>query len=423
MDKRAGTALLLMGAILLGAVSFAHSQDKHRLKPGAKGKVCVTCHVAFQEKLKLPFVHTPVKAGDCSDCHNPHTSSHGKLLASEPRRICTSCHEGIVPEGAKSAHKVVVEGGCVKCHDPHSARNRKNLLVAGNELCFGCHKDMGASISKARFKHNPVEKGCLNCHDPHASKSATALLKSGTTALCSTCHKPDSPAFGKKHLDYPVAKGNCTSCHDPHGSSRRGMFFDTVHAPVVNKMCAQCHPDPSSPDALKGKMNGYELCRACHSNMVNDTFARNRVHWPVLDKTGCQNCHSPHASREKALLKSGMKKLCGQCHPDAIERQDKSAQKHKPIDDGSCTSCHRPHSSNITFLLDNTNTINLCGTCHNWQKHSTHPIGEKVRDQRNKNLSLDCLSCHRSHGSAFRLFTHYNPKMDLCVQCHEQYKR
>ena len=423
MTKRAVTALLLMGVFLLTSGSLAYSQDKHRLKPGAKGKICLKCHVAFEDRLKLPFVHTPVKSGDCSDCHNPHTSSTGKLLASEPNRICFSCHGGMVPSGARSAHKVVVDGNCVKCHDPHAARNRNNLLLAGNELCFSCHKDLGTAIAMVKFKHNPVEKGCLNCHDPHASAKAPALLKSDVPALCTNCHKPTTAAFGKQHLDYPVAKGRCTSCHDPHGSSRRGMFLGEVHAPVVNKMCSQCHLGPSSPDALQVKRPGYELCRACHSNMVNETFARNRIHWPVLDKTGCQNCHSPHASREKRLLNRGMKALCGQCHPDAIQRQEKSLQKHKPVADGNCTACHMPHSSNNVFLLDNTSTINLCGTCHNWQKHSTHPIGEKIRDQRNKNLTLDCLSCHRSHGTAFKLFTYYNPKMDLCVQCHEEYRR
>lgn len=423
MTKRAATALFMAGIVILATAIIAHAQDRHRLKPGAKGKICLTCHVAFQDRLKLPFVHTPVKAGECSDCHSPHTSSHGKLLASAPGRICLSCHEGKVPRDAKSTHMVAVEGNCGKCHDPHAAKNRNNLLLAGNDLCISCHKELGEAIAKVKFKHGPVVKGCLNCHDPHASDKAPFLLKSEVPALCTNCHKTNTPSFGKQHMDYPVAKGRCTSCHDPHGSSQRGMFFDTVHAPVVNKMCAQCHQEPSSPDALKAKRPGFELCRACHSNMVNETFARNRIHWPALDKSGCQNCHSPHASKEKGLLKQGMAHLCGECHPDAIRRQEKSLQKHKPIAEGNCTACHMPHSSNNVFLLDNTDIMGLCGKCHDWQKHSTHPIGDKVKDQRNRNLTVDCLSCHRSHGSAFRVFTHYNPKMDLCVQCHEDYKR
>ena len=73
------------------------------LKPGAKGKICLNCHVTFQEKLKLPFVHTPVKAGDCSGCHNPHTSSHGKLLAADVSKICLSATTGSFPTRRKAS--------------------------------------------------------------------------------------------------------------------------------------------------------------------------------------------------------------------------------------------------------------------------------------------------------------------------------
>jgi predicted CXXCH cytochrome family protein len=423
MNLRTKLALAFLTAVFLVAASRGFTQDAFRLKPGAKGKVCLKCHVTFQDKLNLPFLHTPVKSGDCSDCHNPHTSSHGRLLAEDPNKICFSCHDGIVPEGAQSVHKVAVEGGCVKCHDPHGARNGKNLRLAGSELCFSCHKEIAAAVAGNTFKHRPVEKGCVNCHNPHASTKAASLLRNSMPGLCADCHKTDAPAFQKRHMGYPVAQSRCNSCHDPHGSSNRGILWTTVHPPVVNRMCNQCHEDPSSPDALKTKKPGYELCRGCHSNTLNETFARNRMHWPVVDRVSCLNCHNPHAAREKALLHDSQAALCGTCHGDTVERQERSLAKHKPIQEGKCATCHMPHSSNNAFLLDNTSTINLCGTCHDWQKHSSHPIGEKVVDKRTRNLTLDCLSCHRSHGSEFKSLAHYDLKMDICVQCHEQFKR
>ena len=423
MTPRTKTALILLAIVTLGAVSLSHSQDNFRLKPGAKGKVCVKCHETFYEKMKLPFLHTPVRKGDCSDCHNPHTSSHGKLLAGDVKTICLSCHKGIVPENSQSVHKVAVEGNCVKCHDPHAAKNKNNLLLAGNELCFGCHERIAKAVAGNKFKHSPVEKGCLNCHTPHASPNTRALLKKDVPGLCVACHRTDTPSFGKQHMGYPVAKSRCDSCHDPHGSSSRGMFLGNGHRPVVNKMCNQCHQDPSSPDALKTRKEGFELCRGCHNNMMNETFGRNRVHWPVVDRISCQNCHSPHASRDNALLKGTQLSLCGKCHQDTLERQAKSLTKHIPVQEGDCAKCHKPHSSNSVFLMDNATTIDVCGTCHDWQKHSTHPIGEKVIDKRNRNLGVDCESCHSSHGSEHKRFAHYDIKMDLCVQCHEQYKR
>ena len=51
-------------------------------------------------------------------------------------------------------------------------------------------------------------------------------------------------------------------------------------------------------------------------------------------------------------------------------------------------ACHDPHGSDSLFLANNASIIDLCGKCHDWQKHSTHPIGEKVKDPRNKNLNV-----------------------------------
>ncbi len=423
MTLRAKTALFLVAIAATAAVSIAHGQDKFRLKPGAKGKVCLSCHEAFKEKLKSPFVHTPVKAGDCSDCHNPHASSHGKLLSEEVNRICFSCHDGIVPQKARSDHKVVTEGNCVKCHDPHAAKNKNNLLKAGNELCFGCHQRIAKQVAGNRFKHSPVEKGCLNCHTPHGSANTLSLLKTDVPGICVACHKPNAPNFAKQHMGYPVAASDCSSCHDPHGSTSRGILWGKAHQPVANKMCSQCHMEPSSPDALKTRKAGVDLCRGCHNAKMNDILGKKRVHWPVVDKAGCQNCHRPHASREPDLLKGTQLALCAECHGDTIDRLDRSAVKHKPATEGNCTKCHLAHSSNNVSLLDNTSTINLCGACHDWQKHTSHPIGEKAADKRNRNITMDCMSCHAPHGSDQKRFTWYDLKMDLCVQCHEQFKR
>jgi predicted CXXCH cytochrome family protein len=94
-----------------------------------------------------------------------------------------------------------------------------------------------------------------------------------------------------------------------------------------------------------------------------------------------------------------------------------------PIDQGNCTVCHSPHASDNVFLLQGKSLIDLCGTCHNWKAHSTHPIGEKAVDPRNRNLTLDCLSCHRSHGSPFKSFASFDTAADLCVQCHQSVRR
>lgn len=426
MTLRYTTPIPFILVILLLLGSIARGEDtalKFKLKPGASGKICLTCHPNLQEAVKKPFVHSPLKKGDCTGCHSPHASAHGKLLAAETGNICSLCHSNVVPAGSRSVHKVVAEGNCMKCHDPHAANNKFNLVKGGNDLCFGCHKEMGETLAKVKFKHPPVAKGCLTCHDPHASAKNGFLLRKDVPALCVGCHNPTKPLFIKQHMNYPVAGSRCTSCHDPHGSNMPSILYNNVHKPVANKMCNQCHEAAGSAKPLSIKRSGVELCKGCHNGMVNKVLGKNRVHLPLLAARGCLTCHNPHASKQKALIKGDLLTLCGSCHKDTIQRQEKSETKHKPILEGNCIACHDPHSSDSLFLANNPSTIDLCGKCHDWQKHSTHPIGEKVKDPRNKNMTLQCLSCHRAHGTDYKHFIPFPTTSDLCVQCHAQFKR
>lgn len=421
MTRRLGPTLLVITASI--AVALAANDAAFKLKPGAKGKNCLTCHANFADTMKLPSVHTPVKNGDCSDCHNPHASKHGKMLAEDPSTICASCHPTILPDKRVSAHPDVVSGNCTKCHDPHGSKNKGNLLRAGNDLCVECHKGLGKAIAEAKFKHAPVAKSCLSCHDPHAGETTPYLLTKKSPQICLDCHKADQPNFVKAHLGYPVGKGDCTSCHDPHGSGQPAILWASVHPPVKSKMCAQCHNDASAPNALQPKKAGIDACRGCHNELVNAAYGQNRIHWPVVDRTACLNCHNPHAAKTAKLLRAEQGKLCGSCHPDAVARQATSATKHQPIADGECSTCHQPHASDTLYLLEGKTTIEVCGKCHDWGKHSAHPMGAKVADPRNKYLATDCLSCHRTHGSPEKHLAHFDTKKELCLQCHAEVGR
>jgi predicted CXXCH cytochrome family protein len=122
-------------------------------------------------------------------------------------------------------------------------------------------------------------------------------------------------------------------------------------------------------------------------------------------------------------MRGGMVQVCGACHADTIKRQELSPTKHEPVRDGKCTACHEPHSSTAALALKKPDVVEGCGTCHDWLKHSSHPMGEKVVDPRNKNLRLQCLSCHRTHGTEYKHLIPYPTTTDLCTKCHEKYKR
>lgn len=418
--------IILLSLALLTFVLIATSalaEGPFKLRPGAKGKLCLTCHTAFSAKMDAKYIHTPLAEGDCSSCHNPHASEHGNLMSGDADSVCYRCHDAMVPESAISSHQVVADGQCVSCHDPHSSDNTANLIKEGNELCFDCHKDLGEKIRSNKFGHAPVEQSCLRCHNPHAAENSSNLLIQDEPALCLECHKASSDSFKKQHLNYPVEQGRCTVCHDPHGSNAGAILADNVHEPIKNGMCNQCHNAPDSPDPFAVTKEGFELCQGCHYEMVNDTFGKNRLHWPVADKVGCVNCHTPHASKEPALLKASMISVCGDCHADTLARQERSQTKHQPISSGECVVCHSPHASDNLFLQVEDSTIETCGQCHDWQTHSTHPIGSEVVDPRNPNVCLDCLSCHRTHGTEYKHFLYYPDVQSLCVQCHSKYRR
>jgi len=421
MKKIAIPLLVACSLAVLATVAFAANDFK--LKPGAKGKICLNCHVDFADKLKKPVIHTPVREGECSGCHNPHTSDHGKMLSAEPEDICSACHPGLVPENAVSVHKVVADSKCVDCHDPHGSDFKNNLVRGGEKLCFGCHEEIAKAVKDLKFPHEPVSDDCLSCHNPHASEQGRFLLNSNPPELCKECHDTSGKQFSAIHMNYPVADANCTSCHNPHGSNQKSLLYDKVHAPVAKRMCNQCHGEAGSADPLKLKRPGYLLCQGCHNTMVNEAFGKNRLHWPLASQRGCLECHSPHASNEDYLLPDPQLKVCGRCHEDTLRRQEQSDTKHEPVQEGVCTACHNPHASDNNFLTSQASVIELCGNCHDWQSHSTHPIGEDFADLRNPNLQVNCLSCHRSHGTGYKRMIPFATVSGLCVQCHEQYKR
>ncbi|HPK71787.1 MAG TPA: cytochrome c3 family protein [Vicinamibacterales bacterium] len=417
------TIACVAGAVLLGVpATVGTQQNPYRLKEPDQKKACLSCHEDFGRKLAKPFVHTAVQSGECSGCHDPHASSHGKLLSGGIGQLCLGCHAQIVPEHAKSVHKIVADGECQKCHDPHASDNASLLLTKGDVMCFGCHKDVGEAVGSAKFKHDPVSRGCRTCHAPHGSDKS-GLLRQDVPALCVRCHKPGTQAFRTRHMNYPVAAADCTSCHDPHGSNQPAMLLNVVHAPIATKSCAACHAAPNSSAPFATKRAGFELCQDCHEDTVKATMAKERLHWAVADKRGCVNCHSPHAARhDKLLVKSGAG-LCQGCHADTLARMNAAPVKHEPVAGGACTACHAVHGARGANLVDQPSLNALCGTCHDYQTHSSHPLGDKAVDPRNRNLRVDCLSCHTSHAGEYKWMLRAATNIELCTRCHKQYAR
>ena len=102
--------ILLICLMLCFSSALAQAEGKFKLKPGARGKLCLSCHSTFSDKMKERHIHTPLAKGDCSGCHNPHASNHAMMMDGDADSICYKCHDSAVPEAAASVHQMVADG-------------------------------------------------------------------------------------------------------------------------------------------------------------------------------------------------------------------------------------------------------------------------------------------------------------------------
>jgi predicted CXXCH cytochrome family protein len=159
------------------------------------------------------------------------------------------------------------------------------------------------------------------------------------------------------------------------------------------------------------------------------------IHEPV--KTGCGQCHDPHATDHPMVLKESTPALCYPCHEDVKKNAEGVKYQHDVVtEEGGCNHCHTPHASSVRYGLK-ADPMALCVSCHNKEiemdngktlanfqaeiegKKFLHgPVADK-----------ECNGCHIAHGSDhFRLLTMEYParfyapydekNYQLCFSCH-----
>jgi predicted CXXCH cytochrome family protein len=201
------------------------------------------------------------------------------------------------------------------------------------------------------------------------------------------------------------------------------MLYANVHKPLATRQCGECHEPAGSKKPFETKASGAALCKTCHSAQMARMLKEPEVHWAVVDQKACLNCHNPHASRTRGLIEGSMTQACGRCHEDTLARQAHSPTRHPPVAEGECTTCHEAHSSANPLLMKKADMAPTCNACHDYAKHQSHPIGAKLKDPRNPNLSMTCLSCHRAHGTEYKHLMPTATTTDLCTKCHKQFAR
>jgi len=264
----------------------------------------------------------------------------------------------------------------------------------GPEVCQNCHEDQVKYFQsslhgqKAHPRTPASAGGCAVCHG-----DGTEHVKAGGGRGVGGIRNPGSPlmsADDKNEL--------CMGCHK--GGSKRTHWDGSTHQSRGNA-CTSCHT-MHQPDRVLSKQTQPEVCFACHKQQrveVNRMFRH-----PILEgKVACSDCHNPHGSIGRALMKrDSVVETCYQCH---AEKRGPFVHPHDPVTE-DCALCHNPHGTVADSMLKVRPPF-LCHQCHT-------PHGGNVAVLRgqggvtsitgksgvNITQARGCLNCHTQiHGN------------------------
>ena len=275
----------------------------------------------------------------------------------------------------------------------------------GPEVCQGCHADKVEHFTKSvhgqKTPRTPASAGgCVVCHG-----DGTEHVKAGGGRGVGGIRNP-----GSKLMSADDKNETCLTCHS--GGSKRTHWEGSTHQ-VRGTACTSCH-SMHQPDRVLTKLTQPEVCFACHKTQrveVNRTFRH-----PVLEgKVVCSDCHNPHGSISRALMKrDSVVETCYQCH---AEKRGPFVHQHDPVTE-DCSICHNPHGTVADSMLKVRPPF-LCHQCHtphgaNVAQLRGQPIaGTALPGKSGVNITQGrgCLNCHTQiHGSNNPSFTNPSPQ-------------
>jgi predicted CXXCH cytochrome family protein len=204
-------------------------------------------------------------------------------------------------------------------------------------------------------------------------------------------------------------------------SDYRHQVFHTIQNEAV---CLECHAELGQADKKVTALS-ESPCYRCHAYEV----ARKDKHGPAAVGE-CTVCHNP-GGKEKYAVDIPIKKLCSNCHDDAIVSWEAMKYLHGPTATGDCSICHSPHSSDERFFL-HKKTNDLCIGCHEEKasgRHvvagfsgKSHPVAGKSNPLK-PDRGYSCASCHSPHAAnsrgLFALDTG-GGRFGICQTCHKK---
>ena len=149
-------------------------------------------------------------------------------------------------------------------------------------------------------------------------------------------------------------------------------------------------PQPMRGATWRGDETTVALCYRCHP-AVRSTFALPEHHKVPEGVVSCIDCHQPHGTSERSLLRDTEQRTCFRCHGEV---EGPFIFEHIGLTLEGCGSCHEPHGSANRHLLRYQQVAQLCYQCH-----AVTPASHVQPSYR------DCTRCHTAiHGSNSQAF-------------------
>jgi predicted CXXCH cytochrome family protein len=195
------------------------------LPKDVQDKNCLECH---DDKTKGKAVHSAIQMG-CSTCHSVKTQGDTTTvqLIAPKNELCFTCHDKSKEE---VLHKPYEQGQCTTCHDPHSSDFPKQTRAETNSLCLACHA--------ARKVEG--EKVTLFAAQEISAQDFGEIPKILPNDKVVIGHPWAShPVGGMPDPTNPAQKISCLSCHEQHASSQQSLV--RVSKDAKNDICGVCH--------------------------------------------------------------------------------------------------------------------------------------------------------------------------------------
>jgi len=260
--------LLLL--VLACGLPVAAAEHPVPLPKDVQDKNCLECH---DDKTKGKAVHSAIQMG-CSTCHSVKTTGDTTTveLVAPKNELCFTCHDKSKEE---VLHKPYEQGQCTTCHDPHSSDFPKQTRAETNSLCLACHANRTIKGDKVTLFGTQEISAADFGEIPKILPTDTAQIGHPFAS---------HPVAGMPDPTDPAKKISCLSCHEQHAAAQQSLVR-TAKNDKNGDICNSCHQAYEAQQRAEN-LKKYGAVEEQNQKDLQDKQRRNGQEQPKTPKSG-----------------------------------------------------------------------------------------------------------------------------------------